>query len=255
MPTVMENTFGPWWMLRRIAQGQWCELWQARLATGDTAAVALKRLTSTDEPAIVALFAEEQRVTCSLPPHPHVVHGIQSGTIDDLPYLAMRFVDGTDLRTRPMSNALPIAIDLADACHHVHRNGFVHGDVNPSNAIIDANGRATLCDFGIARALGSGGPVRGTHAYMAPDQVRGEAWTAATDVFALGIILWEMLAGERLFHRSESFLSMAAVVEDAVPPLADATLNAIVQLALAKDPAARISSAADLRDRLVAAST
>ena len=131
----------------------------------------------------------------------------------------------------------------------------MHGDVNPSNAIIDANGRATLCDFGIARALGSGGPVRGTHAYMAPEQVRGEAWTAATDVFALGIILWEMLAGERLFHRSESFLSMAAVVEDAVPPLADATLNAIVQLALAKDPAARISSAADLRDRLVAAST
>ena len=250
----MEDTFGPWLLLRRIAQGQWGEVWQARLTTGDTAAVALKRLTSIAEPEIVALFAEEQRVTCSLPPHPHVVHGTQSGLIDALPYLAMPYVDGDDLRSRAISNALPIAIDLADACHHVHRNGLVHGDVNPSNAIIDANGRATLCDLGITRAIGTGGPVRGTHAYMAPEQVRGEPWTAATDVFALGVVLWELLAGQRLFHRNASFLSMAAVVEDAAPPLADSALDAIVQLALAKDPNARISSAAELRDRLRAVS-
>jgi serine/threonine-protein kinase len=85
---------------------------------------------------------------------------------------------------------------------------------------------------------------------MAPEQVKGEAWTRATDVFALGIVLWELISGARLFHRGPPWLTMAAVVEAGVPALPDATLDAIVQRALAKDPAQRISTAEALAAHL-----
>ena len=106
--------------------------------------------------------------------------------------------------------------------------------------------RVVLIDLGVARAIGEAGAVRGTHAYMAPEQVRGQAWTRATDVFALGVVLWELLAGARLFHRGPPWLTMAAVVEADVPPLRDAALDAIVQRALIKDPAQRMQSAVEL---------
>ena len=109
---------------------------------------------------------------------------------------------------------------------------------------------SSLVDLGVARAIGEAGSVRGTHAYMAPEQVRGEAWTPATDVFALGIVLWELIAGARLFHRGPPWLSMAAVVEAPVPALRDSALDAIAQAALAKDPAQRIATAAELAARL-----
>ena len=112
----------------------------------------------------------------------------------------------------------------------------MHGDVCPGNLSSHraAGDRVVLVDLGVARAIGEAGAVRGTHAYMAPEQVRGEAWTRATDVFALGVVLWELIAGARLFHRGPPWLSMAAVVEDAVPCPARPALDAIAQAALAK---------------------
>jgi serine/threonine protein kinase len=86
---------------------------------------------------------------------------------------------------------------------------------------------------------------------MAPEQVRGEAWTPATDVFALGVVLWELTAGARLFHRGPTYLTMAAVIEAEVPPLADhPVIDAIARAALEKDPARRLDSAAELALRL-----
>ena len=136
-----------------------------------------------------------------------------------------------------------------DAAAHLHRHGWIHGDINPGNLIVDTE-HVTLVDLGIARRDGEGGAVRGTHAYMAPEQVRGEPWTPATDVFALGVVLWELVSGTRLFHRGPPWLSMAAVVETPAPPLDDPALDAIAQAALAKDPARRIDSAAELATRL-----
>jgi serine/threonine protein kinase len=85
---------------------------------------------------------------------------------------------------------------------------------------------------------------------MAPEQAKGLAWTPATDVFALGIVLWELIAGARLFHRGPHWLSLAAVVEADVPPLSDPALDAIAQAALVKDPDRRIATARELADRL-----
>ena len=85
---------------------------------------------------------------------------------------------------------------------------------------------------------------------MAPEQVRGEPWTPATDVFALGVVLWELVAGARLFHRGPPWLSQAAVIEAPAPPLADPLVDAIAQAALDKDPARRTATAGDLAERL-----
>ncbi|NVB84456.1 MAG: protein kinase, partial [Kofleriaceae bacterium] len=157
------------------------------------------------------------------------------------------------------SRALAIVTSACDGAAHLHEHGWVHGDVCPGNLVVaiekDSDrrrglDRIVLVDLGVARAAGEAGAVRGTHAYMAPEQVRGEAWTPATDVFALGVVLWELIAGARLFHRGPPWLSMAAVVEVPAPPLADAALDAIAQAALAKDPAQRIQTAAELAARL-----
>ncbi|HSS03495.1 MAG TPA: protein kinase [Kofleriaceae bacterium] len=152
----------------------------------------------------------------------------------------------------PRARVLAIAIAACDATEHLHGCGYVHGDINPGNLIVAAPiaDRVTLIDLGIAREIGAAGAVRGTHAYMAPEQVRGEAWTRATDVFALGVVLWELAAGARLFHRGPPWLSMAAVVEAPAPPLADPALDAIAQAALVKDPARRLATAGELAERL-----
>jgi serine/threonine protein kinase len=137
-----------------------------------------------------------------------------------------------------------------DAAAHLHAHGWIHGDLSPSNLIVDDADRVVLIDLGVSRRAGAGGPVRGSHAYMAPEQVRGEVWTPATDVFALGVILWEIAAGARLFHRGPPWLSQVAVIEAEPPPLPDPALDAVAQAALAKDPARRIAHAAELAARL-----
>jgi eukaryotic-like serine/threonine-protein kinase len=262
--------FGPWSLESLIAVGGLGEVWRAtsteRRFEGITAAVKRlhTHLARNDEAR--EQFAVEQLLAMSLPRHPGVTRGLEPGVVDGRPYIAFELAPGEDLRrivtppasptqaapaavALPRARALSIVRATCDAVEHLHTYGWVHGDVCPGNLIVDGE-RVTLIDLGIARKIGEGGVVRGTHAYMAPEQVRGEAWTRATDVFALGVVLWELVTGKRLFHRGPPWLSMAAVVEDAAPPLADSALDAIVQAALAKDPAARISTARELAARL-----
>ena len=261
----MGELFGLWRLESLIAVGGLGEIWHGNR---DGTVAAIKRLHThlarNDEG--LAQFTVEQLLATSLPRHPNVVHAIESGSVEGRPYIALEVAPGEDLRritappvTRdnatpgafvlPRPRALAIVRAACDAAAHLHANGWVHGDINPSNLIVDGD-RVMLIDLGVARKLGEAGAVRGTHAYMAPEQVRGEAWTAATDVFALGVVLWELVAGARLFHRGPPWLSMAAVVESAAPALADPLLDAIAQAALAKDPAQRIASATELAARL-----
>lgn len=265
----MSGTFGSWHLDSLIAVGGLGEVWRAHR---DSETAAVKRLHThlarNDE--AVRQFSVEQHLATTLPRHPNVVHGFDKGDVDGRPYIALELIPGEDLRRLvappvtkqdiapvkvmlPRSRATHIVIAACDAAAHLHAQGWVHGDICPGNLVIAVEpgiDRTVLIDLGVARAIGEAGAVRGTHAYMAPEQVRGEAWTQATDVFALGIVLWELIAGARLFHRGPTWLSMAAVVEDAVPPLRDSELDAIAQAALAKDPAQRISSASELAERL-----
>jgi serine/threonine protein kinase len=273
--------FGTWRLATLIAVGGVGEVWHA--VRGDDAA-ALKRLHThlVRNDGVRAQFTLEQRLAAQLPRHPGVVHALEIGDVDDRPYLALALAPGEDLRrlltadgndttanladtahpterpgrrgaALPRARALAITIAACEAAAHLHRYRVVHGDINPGNLVVSSTDQVTLVDLGIAREVGVAGAVRGTHAYMAPEQVRGEAWTPATDVFALGVVLWELVAGARLFHRGPPWLSMAAVVEASVPALDDPALDAIAQAALIKDPAARIASAAELAARLRAA--
>jgi eukaryotic-like serine/threonine-protein kinase len=267
----VNDAFGAWTLQSLIAVGGLGEVWRA--TRGDTTA-AVKRLHThlvrNDEAR--ELFAQEQQLALGLPRHPNVVHAIDVGDVDGRPYVALELAAGEDLRrliappvtptnSKPASCVLPrarataIVIAACEAAAHLHEHGWVHGDICPSNLIVDDNDRVVLIDLGVARKIGYAGTVRGTHAYMAPEQVRGEASSPATDVFALGVVLWELIADKRLFHRGPPWLSLAAVVEEAVPPLADAGLDAVAQAALVKDPARRIASAGELANRLRSLST
>ena len=251
------ESFGAWQLESLIAVGGLGEIWRARRPGTDT--VALKRLHThlarNDEG--LAQFTLEQRLATSLPRHPNVVHAREAGDVEGRPFVAMELAPGEDLRrilapsvVLTRVRALAIVAAACRASAHLHAHGWVHGDINPSNLIVDDADHVTLIDLGIARAIGEAGSVRGTHAYMAPEQVRGEAWTPATDVFALGVVLWELASGRRLFHRGPPWLTWAAVVEEAAPPLPDAALDAIVQHALHKDPAQRLGSPTELAARL-----
>ena len=286
----MSDRWGEFWLEQLVAVGGLGEVWRA---TKDGATGALKRMHThlARNAEALAIFAQEQRLVMDLPRHPNVVHGIECGSVESTdpaasprPFAFLELAPGADLRRivappatreRPTTGSVTLARDRAiwivaaacDAAAHLHANGWVHGDVNPSNLIVSpavpgsdppastlrgmtAPHTVKLVDLGIARPIGDGGPVRGTHAYMAPEQVRAQTWTAATDVFALGIVLWELCANTRLFHRGPTWLSMAAVVEADVPALPDKELDAICRAALVKDPAHRLSSASELADRL-----
>lgn len=266
----MRERFGAWQLDALIAVGGLGEIWQSSC---NGRAVALKRLHShlVRNAGVRQQFAVEQALTTGLPRHVNLVHADEAGEVEGRPYIALDLAPGEDLRRQlhpppapgvvhdrapgatvvlPRSRVIAIAIAACDAAAHLHRHGYVHGDINPGNLVVDDTDRVTLVDLGIACALGAAGAVRGTHAYMAPEQVRGEPWTPATDVFALGAVLWELIAGARLFHRGPPWLTMAAVVEQPAPPLDDAALDAIAQAALVKDPARRLSSADELAARL-----
>jgi serine/threonine-protein kinase len=249
----MSDSFGTWELDALIAAGGLGEVWRAHRGQ---AIAALKRLhthLARNEEGL-RQFAVEQLLATTLPRHPNVIHGFEAGEVDHRPYVALELLAGTDARSLaaagpvPRPRAVEIVLAACDAADHLHESGWVHGDICPGNLLLAD--RPVLIDLGVARAIGEAGAVRGTHAYMAPEQVRGLAWTRATDVFALGIVLWELVAGKRLFHRGPPWLSMAAVVEAPAPALPDPSLDAIVQCALAKDPAERIPSARALADHL-----
>jgi eukaryotic-like serine/threonine-protein kinase len=199
------------------------------------------------------LFRAEHKFLAELPPHPAIIAGITAKHDCARPYIVMSLATGRDLRQHAHTDVPTAAVlaQIARGVHHLHQHGVIHGDIGPNNIIYDpAATTAVLCDLGVARATNSDGPVRGTHAYMAPEQVRGERWTPATDVFALGVCLWELTTGKRLFHRNQSFLSAAAVVEAEVPPTGLAAVDALLADALQKSPAARLPSASEFADRL-----
>jgi serine/threonine-protein kinase len=229
------------------------EVWRGTRES-DGVVAAVKRLHThlarNDEAR--AMFAREQKLATSLASHPNVVGAYESGAVDDRPFVAMHLVEGDDLRKLAhvgTARAKMIVSHAARGVAHLHSWGWVHGDVCPGNLVVDRD-RVVIVDLGVVREVGAGGPMRGTHAYMAPEQVRGDAWTPATDVFALGVILWELVAEKRLFHRGPPWLTMAAVIEAVPDDLEDPALNAIVKAALDKDPEKRTPTAAALVEQL-----
>jgi eukaryotic-like serine/threonine-protein kinase len=229
-------------------------------------AVALKRLRVgvLEAPGAIERFLREARSAAGLR-HPHIVPVFDSGQVDGEPYLVSALVEGRDLagelaNRRPgFRKAAEWVAALALALEHAHRSGVIHRDVKPSNVLIDRNGQVYLADFGLAKILGANatlsidGQVIGTPAYMAPEQARGEKAIVdvRTDVYGLGVILYELLTGSRPFVGSDQMVLVRIQVEDPRPPRGlDAAiardLETVCLKAMAKEPGRRYSSAADL---------
>jgi serine/threonine-protein kinase len=192
--------------------------------------------------------------------HPNVVTTFDCGDHDGMAYLAMELVEGTDLRTRLTSDgvtpleAVDIVRQVAEGLAYAHERGVVHRDIKPANIMIDEQGRAKLMDFGLARMRladhkTTTGMVLGTPRYMSPEQIAGEPVDARSDIFSLGIVLYEALTGTRLFSGEgieqvqHSIMNVEPVPPTRVTPGIPAMLDFVVARALKRDPKVRYQDA------------
>jgi tRNA A-37 threonylcarbamoyl transferase component Bud32 len=208
-------------------------------------------------------FRREARAVARLN-HPHVVTVIDFGEDDDHPYIVFEYVEGETLKERlrragrlPVPEAVAYAVEIGRALECAHSNRLVHRDVKPQNVLIDAEGRAKVTDFGIARSLEAEGltatgRVLGTTDYVAPEQALGEETTAQSDVYSLGICLFEMLTGDVPFKADSQVAVAMKHVKDPLPdirmrrPEISAALAAVVDTACAKETTNRYASAAEM---------
>jgi beta-lactam-binding protein with PASTA domain len=232
--------------------------------------VAVKVLSPTfaADPTFVERFRREAQAAASLN-HPNIVAVYDWGQSDDTSFIVMEYVNGQTLGelinrygTVPAMEAARIAADIADALEFAHRNGVVHRDVKPGNVLITPEGGVKVTDFGIARAESSDtltktGAVLGTATYFSPEQAQGLALDGRSDVYALGVVLYEMLTGIAPFT-ADSPVSVAYkhVREEPVPPTRvkpgiPGALDRIVLTAMTKDVALRYPSAAEMRADLL----
>jgi serine/threonine-protein kinase len=241
---------------------------------GRDVAVKVLRADLARDPQFQERFRREAQNAASLN-HPAIVAVYDTGEtrtdLGTLPYIVMEYVDGRTLRDLvktggplPGKRAMEIMADVCAALDFSHRHGIVHRDVKPANVMITKTGAVKVMDFGIARALADGqvavtqtAAVIGTAQYLSPEQARGEAVDARSDVYAAGCVLFELLTGEPPFTGdSPVAVAYQHVREDPKPPSAlnprvTPALDAIVLKAMAKGPANRYQSAAEMRSDLV----
>ncbi|MGH9483785.1 MAG: protein kinase domain-containing protein, partial [Terriglobales bacterium] len=273
-------SLGPYEIIAPIGAGGMGEVYRARdhRLNRDVAVKVLPAGMAGDTVRL-RRFETEARAAGQLN-HPNILAVYDFGVAEGAPYLVTELLEGETLRARltpgatgagnvalPPRKAIEIAQQVARGLAAAHAKGIVHRDLKPENIFLTREGQAKILDFGLAKVaeavsddaetvaasqLTSAGQVLGTAGYMSPEQVRGQATDARSDLFALGAILYEMLAGRRAFQRDTAAETMTAVLKEDPPAIVPATgalepaLQRIVDHCVEKDPAARFQSARDL---------
>jgi TolB-like protein len=269
--------FGPYQVLSRLGAGGMGEVWRARdpRLEREVALKVLPAIAVADETARARLL-REARMAAKLN-HPSVCTIHEVGEAEGQAYIAMELVAGQSLADRlaagrlPMEQAIRLGQQMADALAHAHEHSVVHRDFKAANVIVTPEGRAKVLDFGLAKplvgrdleaattltqaSLTEAGEVVGTLAYMAPEQLRGKPADARSDVWALGVVLYEMAAGKRPFAGETGFEVSSAILSQrprALPATVPPALATVVERCLAKEPSQRYQRAGEVRSALEA---
>ena len=276
---------GPYRLIAKLGSGGMAEVFLGeRQGAHLSRPVAIKRMRPelTTNPEFVGLFLEEAK-TAALLSHPNIcaIHDLEE--VDDFYVMTMEYLEGIPLSTAMIRafqepDLLPlgfIAGVLAQACegiHHAHDlcdgdgtpYGIIHRDVSPPNLFITTEGVVKILDFGISKSRNSlvrtmTGQIRGKFSYMSPEQLRGEVLDRRSDVFALGIVFFEMLAARRLFRRRNRLNIFHAIVRDPIPsvqefcPTLPDSVAAVVKQSLSRDRGSRYESARAMGDAITKA--
>jgi len=279
-PAPADSQFGQYVIEEHIATGGMADVYKARMMgmEGFQKTVAIKRILSnlTDSDDFVRMFIDEAKLAAQLN-HNNIIHIYDLGKVDRSHYIAMEYIEGRDLRSileecherdrkMPIEVALHITDLLASALDYAHKKrdfdnralGLVHRDVSPQNVLISFDGDVKLCDFGIAKAASKAtqtraGALKGKLQYMSPEQAWGKDIDHRSDIFSLGLVLFEMLTNEKVFTGT-SELSVLEQVRDPIitaPSMknaeVDSEVDRIVFLALNAERDERYQSAEDMK--------
>ena len=287
-PKLAGTPFGKYTLLCRLATGGMGELFVARSggAGGFEKLVVIKRLLPhlAEDAHFVAMLLDEARVAARLS-HPNVCQVYDLGEVEGHYYIAMEHLEGVpaSLVLRQASRAgqrlelgLATAIlrQAADGLDHAHELrdrdgksvGLVHRDVSPSNLFATASGVVKVLDFGVAKSQDAlarthTGALKGKYAYMSPEHVLGDAVDRRSDVWSLGVVLYELLTAQRLFWRDSEYKMFKAIVDEPVPPLRESwpglppAVAEVAERALSRDPGKRFTTARELGEALEEAMT
>ncbi|HMG57957.1 MAG TPA: serine/threonine-protein kinase, partial [Kofleriaceae bacterium] len=268
-------TFGKYFLTEKLATGGMAEIYLAKIVGpgGFEKQLVIKQIHPrlSGQRHFVDLFVTEAKILVTLA-HGNIVPVYELGVIDDTYFIAMEYIDGPTLyrlteavrrRDARMAPAVAawITARILEGLDYAHRkgDGVIHRDLSPRNVMLSRDGEVKLVDFGIAVTLGDASEdaagqsaPTGSFPYMSPEQVRKEALTVQTDLFSVGVLLWEMLVGHRLFARSDPDATLRAVIDGAIArpsaehPEVPARLDDVVMRALERDMTARWTTAGDM---------
>ena len=271
MPLSAGSRLGPYEVLAPLGAGGMGEVYRARdTRLGREVAVKVLSPRLRDSPEALARFEQEARAVASLS-HPNILALHDFGQADGVMYAVTELLEGETLRQRLAREALAahkvieVGIGMAEGLAAAHAKGVVHRDLKPENIFLTTDGRVKILDFGLARlgepvpassetsaptsapSATEAGTVLGTVGYMSPEQIKGHAADARSDIFAFGCVLYEMVAGRRAFAARTAAEASAAILRDAPElPASPAPLHRIIRRCLEKSPDERFQSARDL---------
>jgi serine/threonine-protein kinase len=269
-PAVVENKnkrIGDYEVLNELGSGGMGRVYRVRNVISDrieAMKVLLPNLAGRQE--LAERFLREIKLTASLD-HPNIAALRTAFTADNQLIMIMEFVEGTSLAALlekgpiPPADAVNYIGQALDALQYAHDHHVIHRDIKPANMMLTPQGTVKLMDFGIARTgsehnLTLTGTTIGSLGYMSPEQVKGEATDARSDIYSVGVSLYEMVSGQRPFRADSDYALMAAQVNDTPKPLGEIVrdvppgLNEIISMAMAKDPAKRFQTAKAFRNAL-----